>query len=147
MAADRSIPEGLLSDHDARLAADSARVLARAADQDGVRLVVPGAGVVELPRAALELLIGLLGEMAKGNAVTLIPVHAELTTQQAAELLGVSRPFVVKEIESGRLPARKVGSHRRVQFKDLTDYRARMRADSDRAMNELAEMDERLGLE
>ena len=72
---------------------------------------------VEIPASAAELLVRLLNQMAQGNAVTLIPIHAELTTQQAADILGVSRPFVVKEIEEKRLPARKVGTRRRVTYR------------------------------
>lgn len=84
--------------------------------------------------------------MAQGNAVTLIPIHAELTTQQAADFLGVSRPFVIKEIEEGRLPARKVGTHRRVLFRDLLDYRRQLDEKAERAMDRFAELDQELGL-
>lgn len=101
---------------------------------------------VEIPAAAADLLLRLLTQMAQGNAVTLIPIHAELTTQEAADLLGVSRPFVVKEIEARRLPARKVGSRRRVMFGDLMTYKRRSDADRQRALTELAALDDELGL-
>jgi excisionase family DNA binding protein len=78
---------------------------------------------ITLPASAVRLLVEMLSEMAQGNAIALTPIHAELTTQQAADLLGVSRPFLVKQLEAARLPYRKVGTHRRILFKDLMDYK------------------------
>ena len=85
-----------------------------------------GADVEELtlPRSALRLLMSVLAELGQGNSVALTPIRAELTTQQAAELLGVSRPHLVKLLEQGALPFRKVGAHRRVKFSDLAAYRS-----------------------
>ena len=77
-----------------------------------------------LPPPAFRLLVEVLSQMARGHVVAVTPIQADLTTQQAAELLGVSRPHLVKLLETGRLPFRKVGAHRRVAFADLATYRA-----------------------
>lgn len=104
------------------------------------------AETVTLPEAVTRMLLHILDEMAHGNAVAVIPLHAELTTQQAADMLNVSRPFVVRLIEDGQLPHRKVGTHRRVRVDDLLAYRRRAEANRDAALLELADETRRLGL-
>jgi excisionase family DNA binding protein len=94
---------------------------------------------VELPTSALRLLIDILAELAAGNAVQVVPVHAELTTQEAADLLNVSRPHLIKLLESGELSYHKTGKHRRVRFADLMDYKNRRTTASEQAMALLAE--------
>jgi excisionase family DNA binding protein len=94
---------------------------------------------VELPTSALRLLVDILAELAAGNAVKVVPVHAELTTQEAADLLNVSRPHLIKLLESGELSYHKTGKHRRVRFVDLMDYKDRRDAASEQAMTLLAE--------
>ena len=101
---------------------------------------------VVVPRQAFALFVQLLGEIANGNAVTIVPVHAELTTQQAAEYLNVSRPHVVKLIESGVLPHHKVGTHRRIKAADLFRYKAVRDADSRKAVAELTRLSQEMGL-
>src|SRR5580698_4919381 len=102
---------------------------------------------VVLPAAAVRLLGALLAELAKGNAVTLMPHHAELTTQEAADLLNVSRPFLIGLLENGQLPHHKVGTHRRrVRFADLMIYKRRRDAESEEALRELAVLSQEMKL-
>ena len=95
---------------------------------------------VPLPLSAFHLFIRVLEQMALGNAVTLIPLHAYLTTQEAADLLNVSRPYLVKLLEEGKMPYHKVGAHRRIKFEDLMTYRRQLLAEGEKAMDELARL-------
>jgi excisionase family DNA binding protein len=95
------------------------------------------AHAVELPTSALRLLVDILSELADGNAVRVVPIRAELTTQEAADLLNVSRPHLVKLLEAGDLAFHKTGKHRRVRFSDLMAYKAAQEQASAAAMEEL----------
>ena len=95
--------------------------------------------IFSLPASALRLLNEILKEMAKGNAVTLIPVHAMLTTQEAADILNVSRPFLVGLLEAGRIPYQRLGSHRRILFQDLMAFKAKADCDREEALRLLTE--------
>lgn len=112
-----------------------------------VRLrVANAADEVVLPREAFELLLRVLAAMADGNAVTVVPVTTELTTQQAAGVLQVSRPYLVQLLDGGQIPFRMVGTHRRVLARDVLKYREETRAASESAMEELAAVAQKHGL-
>lgn len=102
---------------------------------------------VDLPPAALKLIGQLLGAMSEGRPVTLVPSNQEFSTVEAAHFLNVSRPFVIKEIESGKLPHRMVGTHRRVAFEDLIAYARKMRERQEAALERLVENSRELGLD
>lgn len=99
-----------------------------------------------LPTSALRLLVDILGELALGNAVKVVPVHAELTSQEAADLLNVSRPHLVKMLEEGAIPFTKTGRHRRIRFSDLMAFKQQRDAESQEAMEELVRQTRELGL-
>lgn len=101
---------------------------------------------VELPAEVVHFMLELLEELSKGQGVTLTPLHAELTTQKAADILNVSRPFLVQRLEKGEIPFRKVGAHRRIRMSDLLEYKAKCEADSKAAMDELAAESQKLDL-
>ncbi|UUO08438.1 helix-turn-helix domain-containing protein [Blastopirellula sp. J2-11] len=116
------------SDADAVLAMESSRLLAahELGTSSSIHLQLLDGDLVEtmtVPTSALRLFVRLLTEMSQGNSVTLIPTHSELTTQQAADLLNVSRPYVVKLLDEGKIPSRTVGKYRRVRFDDLMAYK------------------------
>jgi excisionase family DNA binding protein len=123
--------------------------LARHQDRNDVRLVVhdeQGDETLTVPRGAVELLARILAHMAAGQGVSVVPTHAELTTQQAADLLNVSRPFLIGLLDAGEIDYRKVGKHRRVKAASLLDY---LRADDQHrrdAADELSALTQEMGL-
>jgi excisionase family DNA binding protein len=84
-----------------------------------------------VPRKAVSMLLTILDKMAEGRSITLLLSDAELSTQQAADMLNVSRPHVVKLLENGEIPFKKVGSHRRIGLKDLIEYEKKLEKDGD----------------
>jgi excisionase family DNA binding protein len=138
------------SEAEAALAQESGKKLAAHLGRpEGVRLRMKAGKKSEelvLPPSALRLLVGVLTELAQGNAVTLTPLRAELTTQQAADLLNVSRPHLVKLLDEGTVPNRKVGTHRRVLLKDLLAYKQEFLAKRNAALDELTALSQELDM-
>jgi excisionase family DNA binding protein len=99
-----------------------------------------------IPRPTAIMLAQVLGLLAKGHGVQIIPKDTELTTQQAASLLNVSRPYVISLLESGQIPFRKVGRHRRITFEALMEYKRKDDQQRRAAADDLAELSEELGL-
>ncbi|SET29400.1 excisionase family DNA-binding protein [Nonomuraea wenchangensis] len=99
-----------------------------------------------LPREAVSLLAFILAQAAEGGGVTVIPSHAELTTQQAADMLNVSRPYLIKLLETGEIPFRLIGKHRRITYEDLQNYKRRDDAKRRAAADELAQLGQELGI-
>jgi excisionase family DNA binding protein len=137
---------------DTLVAREAARHLvgALATTNDTVRLRVEepdGTGQpITVPSAAFRLLLTILSEMANGNAVRVIPHHAELTTGEAAELLNVSRPYAVRLLDEGQIPFYRVGTHRRVLFKDVMAYRDQHYRSRTAVLDQMAAIDQELGL-
>ena len=131
----------LLSEHESVLARESSRVLSSYAHRAvPLEIEVRERGrreVVSLPAGAVRLLMDMLTEMAEGNVVKLMPMHAEFTTQQAADLLNVSRPYLVELLDEGLIDHRKVGTHRRVDVRDLLAYKHRIDQERANALDEL----------
>lgn len=102
---------------------------------------------VELPASVREVLVRVVRELAEGNAVTVLPVHAELTTQDAADLLNVSRPYLIGMLDDHVLPCtRTAGQHRRLRLADVLAYKRRRDAERRAVLDEMSEEAERLGL-
>lgn len=102
--------------------------------------------VLQVPPRALRLFADLLGAMARGETVTLVPHGHALTTQEAAAFLNVSRPYVIKLIDEGKLTCMKVGRHRRIDFDLLAAYRKKMKQESADALQALTDLDQEMGL-
>ena len=135
---------------DAAMARSSSRTLSRYAQADKpLTLCVrdgEGEGPVELPAATVALLVEMLEALAAGRGVTLVPEGAELTTAQAAEILNVSRPYLVRLLDDKAIPHRKVGRHRRVQLEDIMAYKAESNREREDIRTQLTREAQRLGM-
>jgi len=112
----------LPSKEDSALARDASRAIAKTQPSE-LRVRLDDGQELTLPKSATRLIAHLLTEMAQGNAVTIIPIHANLTTQEAADYLNVSRPYLIGLLQAGKIPYQMVGTHRRVRFEDLVTFK------------------------
>jgi len=145
----------VLNDHEAALTKAAQRCLMTALDHSRAKAIVlmdesgelEGAPRLELPPQALRLVAQVLGALGDHRAITVVPRTLELTTTDAANHLNVSRPFLIKQLEAGRLAYRKVGTHRRIAYADLAAFKKQMRAGQDEALQGLTDDAQDLGIE
>lgn len=139
MLAHRQLPP---SAQDAAMARVSGQVLSPFVQRKGsLSLKVREAGKdqpLQLPAGAVALLMDILEAMAAGRGLTLVPENAELTSVQAADVLNVSRPFLIKLLEENVLPHRKVGKHRRVRMEDVMAYKSKIDREREAILDQLA---------
>ena len=142
----KELLDSVLDEREAEMAKTAQRCIMAALDHSKAHRIAlvdrrskNQAPVLELPPKALRFFADLLGAMSQRQPVSLIPQKHELTTQEAAAFLNVSRPFVVKQLEEGKIPYRKVGRHRRVEFEQLVKYQESLRRDTDSALQDLAD--------
>ena len=141
--------EPIVADEKEALIAKTAagRLKAVSAAGQPVKVTFDGTVIVPLPARAVALIQDVLEAMANRTPVSLVPYDADLTTQQAADFLNVSRPYLIKQIDSGKLPARLVGTHRRIKFADLVAYERSAREAQSKALSDLHDEERRLSLE
>lgn len=112
----------------------------------GALLIDPDGEQIVLPPSLYLVLKRIVSHLAHGRAVTVVPINKEVTTQEAADILNVSRPYLVKLLEQGDIPFIKVGAHRRIRLDDLMEYKERRDAERDKALAELTQLSQDLGL-
>ena len=134
-----------VGDRDRRLAEELVAALSSRA-VGAALLVGPDGGSHELPRAAYDVLVDVIEAMARGQAVTVAPRDMHLTTNQAAELLGISRPTLVRLLEQGAIPFEKPGRHRRIRLQDVLSYQEKSQQRRREAIGEIHRISEEIGL-
>ncbi|WP_119393665.1 helix-turn-helix domain-containing protein [Salinibius halmophilus] len=102
--------------------------------------------LVNMPVSALRMLVEVLTELGEGNTVKLVPVHAELTTQEAADLLNISRPTLIKLLDDGDIPFHRAGNRRKVRFADLNQYQENLKQARLITLSKLTDLDQELEL-
>ena len=146
-----TVPDGLTRD----MAEDAANFLAEMREVNGLLRIVASINKdgdkqeesVVLPRLAVDMLVKLLTEMGHGYAVVVEPVEAELTTQQAADILNVSRPHLIGLLEKGEIPYRRVGNRRKISLMELLAYKRRDDKYRDAVANEIMSETQNIGID
>ena len=135
---------------DIEQAKETSRKLSQFHNADRVKLSIEGSNdetdSFVLPGIVMQMLLDILSEFSKGNAIGVIPHKAELSTQQAANLLNVSRPYLVKLLEERKIGHTKVGTHRRVLVRDLLKYKDEIDTDRNRSLDALSELSQELDI-
>ena len=101
---------------------------------------------IQVPINALKLLAKILKETSQGKPISIVPIATEITTQAAAELLGCSRPHLVKLLEEGKISFTKIGKHRRIKYQDVLEYKKNVKAGQRKLLIEIMKADEESGL-
>jgi excisionase family DNA binding protein len=116
------------------------------AGEQGVRVVGANDVEIELPESVLTLLRQIVQVLARGEAVSIVPIQKELTTQQAADLLNISRQYLIRILDRGDIPFHKVGTHRRLAFSDVMEYKRQRDTERRRGFDALTQLSQELGL-
>jgi len=111
------------------------------------KLVSPNGEYIELPRSVFQVLRRIIFHMMHGKAIFIVPEDKQLTTQEAADILGVSRPYLIKLLEEHKIPCFKVGMHRRILFGDLMRYKKERDREREKALEKIAEISQELDLD
>lgn len=101
---------------------------------------------IKIPLIALKLLGDVLKAMSQGKPISIVPIATEVTTQKAAEIIGCSRPHLVKLLEEGKIEYTKVGKHRRIQLEDVLNYKQKMKEQQQQHLIDIMHLDEETGL-
>ncbi len=131
-------------------ARESSRTLSKYAKFERLQVSIKGEnGVTDdliLPGCAFQLLLDILAQVSRGNAVSIVPIHAELNTREAADILNVSHPFLVSLLNDGTIPYHKAGVHRRIPAQDLLAYKQEIKKKRGESLDELTSISQKLGM-
>ncbi len=139
----------LPTEQDIRVATETSRKLAKLISKDSImrlQMADKNGEILEIPASVAHMLLDMLEQTANGKAITLIPFNAEMTTQQAADFLNVSRPFLIQLLDKKQIPFFKIGTHRRIHFEDVLNYKTAIDNKRKDTLNELAKQAQALDM-